>query len=211
MSHMASDNESFRALIPDPTGSKCSAFSKALLQLPSRIYEWMVANTKTDGTLRGGADIGDIIMSAAPLAETAYRKFCNGQQLAQASYPALYALLGTLYGSASAGNFKLPDYQARFPVGVGTFAAAGSVALGGTGGEDQHLLLVNEIPKHDHGMPPDANAMRTTLAPGSGSNNDDAISGGGYIGLATFAPVGGDDPHENRPPYIGCYFYIRVL
>ena len=38
------------------------------------------------------------------------------------------------------------DLAAKFPVGVGTFASGASVAVTGTGGEEEHTLTVAEMP-----------------------------------------------------------------
>lgn len=109
------------------------------------------------------------------------------------------------------GSFWAVDtnFAAIFPVGVGTFAGGGAVGLGGTGGEDEHVLTESEMPAHTHGMPTGVNEMRTNVAPGSGNNNDDSISGNGYYSRATFSENGGDEAHNNLPPYLGVYFIKR--
>jgi hypothetical protein len=43
---------------------------------------------------------------------------CDGTSLWAASYPALYAAIGTAWGSAGGGQFNLPDLRGRFPRGV---------------------------------------------------------------------------------------------
>ena len=39
---------------------------------------------------------------------------CNGQAVSQATYSALYAIIGTTYGDPGGGNFNLPDYRGMF-------------------------------------------------------------------------------------------------
>ena len=43
---------------------------------------------------------------------------CQGQSLSRTEYAALFAILGTYYGSADANTFSLPDMRGRAPVGV---------------------------------------------------------------------------------------------
>ena len=99
---------------------------------------------KTDGTVNGVAEIGDYMFSGAPSAETNYRKLCNGQELAQADYPDLYALIGATYGAASnpVTLFKLPDFRGRMPVASDHSRAPSvdSVALAATGGLQEVIL-----------------------------------------------------------------------
>lgn len=45
---------------------------------------------------------------------------CNGQELLSVEYPVLSSVLGTAWGSAAAGYFRLPDFRGLFPVGAGT-------------------------------------------------------------------------------------------
>lgn len=43
---------------------------------------------------------------------------CDDQPRAIAEYPALYAAIGTIWGSPGAGYFNVPDLRGRFPRGV---------------------------------------------------------------------------------------------
>lgn len=46
---------------------------------------------------------------------------CEGGEVLQTSFPALYALIGTTYGTASkSGYFVLPDMRDLCPIGVGS-------------------------------------------------------------------------------------------
>ncbi len=66
---------------------------------------------------------------------------CNGQTVAQADYPKLYALIGTTFGAGGAGNFILPDYRDKFTMGAG-----GANALGSVGGANEVTLTKDNIP-----------------------------------------------------------------
>ena len=113
--------------------------------------------------------------------------------------------------STYAGAMWMVDaaFDARFPVGVGAFAASGAVAVNGTAtatsivGEDQHTLTIPELPSHTHNV--------ATLI-------NDSISGGDIKlvplqstgnNLAS-SSVGGDAAHNNLPPFYGVYFIKRT-
>ena len=75
----------------------------------------------------GGTDVaplcpaGTIIMWAG--ADTSIPpgyKLCNGQSLERAVFPALFAALGTSYGSADSSHFNVPDFRDRLAAGKGS-------------------------------------------------------------------------------------------
>jgi len=106
------------------------------------------------------------------------------------------------------------EFEARFPVGAGTFAASGAVAVQGKvtstaiAGEDKHTLVTSEIPKHSHTMTWDSqdtaggNQLKTLYyGPDANVVND--------INKDT-GDAGGDAPHNNLPPFYGVYFIKRT-
>jgi len=54
---------------------------------------------------------------------------CNGQAVSQATYAALFAIIGTTYGDPGGGNFNVPDLQDNVAIGK-----SGTKAVGSTGG-----------------------------------------------------------------------------
>jgi hypothetical protein len=92
-----------------------------------------------------GFEPGTIVMFASgttPTTETISGVkdwlLCNGAAYSTSTYSALYAVIGTVFGT-SGSDFLVPDYRTYFPVGVGTSfvlgtavsasAAAGSAVL----------------------------------------------------------------------------------
>ncbi|MBA6088607.1 hypothetical protein H4C81_06830 [Pseudomonas monteilii] len=78
-------------------------------------------------------------------------------------------------------------------------------AAGATGGEYNHLLTVPELPSHNHTTP---QGSVTPPAPGNYASGDDTTS------TAFANPVGGntggDQAHNNLPPYLGVYMWVRT-
>ena len=84
--------------------------------------------------------------------------------------------------------------QGRFIMGAGTFTEGDSTYnyyLGDIGGEAMHQLTVDEMPSHTHEL-----AFYAGTEPGNNRN----VAGGGNMRQTT--PTGGDQAHENRPPYV---------
>ena len=94
---------------------------------------------------------------------------CGGQEVAIASFSDLYAVVSTTYGALTNGSggagsthFRVPDLRGRVIAGEddmsGTAAnrltTAGSgvngIALGATGGFQNHILTEAQIPSHTH-------------------------------------------------------------
>ncbi|ESZ32521.1 tail fiber protein [Mesorhizobium sp. L2C067A000] len=138
--------------------------------------------------------------------------FCNGQLLPLNQNQPLFSLLGTRYGGNGQTNFALPDMRGRAPVHTG--GPIGAI-VGGQGGEEFHTLTLGEMPTHNHFV----NASNTA---GNVNNPSGALLGanaspiyqppGSAVAMAkeniTF--VGGDQPHENRSPYLVLNFIIAL-
>jgi microcystin-dependent protein len=104
---------------------------------------------------------------------------CFGQQVSTTTYAALFAVLGTTYGSG-AGTFGIPDYRGRSDYGqdnMGGSAAnritvAGGnfdgTVLGGTGGGQNQTLTLNQLPG---GINSSASNTITVTTSGSGTPN----------------------------------------
>lgn len=89
--------------------------------------------------------IGTIVMSALTTAPPADPDGvtrwlgCGGQAISRATYAALFANVGTLYGAGDGSTtFNLPNMSGRFPLGPG----GGSFILGATGGTINHTHTV---------------------------------------------------------------------
>lgn len=74
---------------------------------------------------------------------------CDGSAVSRSTYAALFAAIGTTYGTGDGSTtFNIPDLAGRVVLGV-----SGSHALGTTGGEASHALTSTEMPAHVHEVP----------------------------------------------------------
>lgn len=80
----------------------------------------------------------------------------------------------------------------RFLLGSGD-----TYTLGSTGGEATHTLTVDEMPSHQHLQ----NAAAATSSPSGGSGRIDPWVQGERFGTAKVSATGGNQAHNNMPPY----------
>lgn len=123
-------------------------------------------------------------------------------QLLNSIYP-----IGSIYMSVNSTNPKnfiggtWERIQDKFLLASGSLYSAGS-----TGGEETHTLTISEMPKHKHGVGyvgKGANGIYAGM-PGTSTeptNHNNEL----FINYA-----GGDQPHNNMPPYLAVYVWKRT-
>lgn len=102
-----------------------------------------------------GAPIGSIMIWAGSSAPTGWL-LCDGTAYSTTTYAALYAVIGTTYGSGS-GTFRVPNLKGRIPVGLDA-AQTEFDTRGETGGEKTHTITTAEMPAHTHSVDPPSTA-----------------------------------------------------
>lgn len=117
------------------------------------------------------------------------------------------------------GHDGRPNLINKFVVGAGS-----EYYKGQTGGENAVKLDINQMPKHSHDIYEAgkhkhkisgrkySGSWQNTLCR-SGDNNDWAESSTHEAGNHTHSmeTVGGDSPHENRPPFVAVFFIIKIV
>lgn len=99
------------------------------------------------------------------------------------------------------------ELQAKFPIGVGTLPTSATVlAVGSTGGEENHILTETEMPKHTHEI-----GLGAAADFGSGSSTLRNVK---PIADATTTvdtgEAGGDTAHNNMPPFFALHFIRKT-
>jgi microcystin-dependent protein len=135
---------------------------------------------------------------------------CNGQLLSINSNLALFALLGTTYGGDGRTTFGLPNLQSRVPMHF-----ISGHTLGEVGGEQNHTLVISELPSHTHvvnaGPAATSASPSTSTVPGVGTSSDFYGSGGSAtLGSQSVTTVGGSQAHLNMQPFLTLNFIISL-
>jgi len=104
------------------------------------------------------------------------------------------------------------NFDAKFLVGPGTTANGTEIGVTDTGGEDEHTLIVDELPSHQHGSSGTHDVAGSVLTSGPGAVEHSSPGDDGTpMGLWGASPAaGGGDPHNNLPPYYGVYVIKRT-
>ncbi len=158
-------------------------------------------------------------LSIFPLnfAPTGYA-MCNGQLLPISQNTALFSLVGTQFGGNGTSNFALPNLQGSTPIGFGQGPGLSSRVIGEVGGEATVTLTASQIPSHVHQLNAYALAANAD-APSSqallGIQRDNAYNAAGAGTLVamegdSLTQSGSNQPHDNRPPYLGLNLCIST-
>lgn len=168
---------------------------------------------------------GAIQMWPIAAAPTGYL-LCTGSAVSRTTYAALFAVIGTTFGSGDGSTtFNLPNYADRFPIGVGTIAAS----IGATGGSKDAIVVSHNHtatssssvsdPGHTHTTTSTYEIYNSDGSPSltggdgnsSGSNAINASSTGISVSTSTtVASTGSSGTNANLPPYLGINFIIKV-
>ena len=157
---------------------------------------------------------GGMMMWGTASAPTGYL-LCNGAAVSRSTYSALFAVLGTAYGSGDGSTtFNLPDFRDRFPVGAGTTYSANS-----QGGSKDAIVVSHTHTATDSGHTHTLDNPRQAQGGvvGGFSNTPTAGNSGGTIATTdsgtaniTVSTNGSSGTNANLPPYLGVYFIIKT-
>lgn len=143
----------------------------------------------------GSFPAGSVIDYAGQTPPTGWL-LCGGQSVSRTDYAALFAVLGTTYGSVDGSSFNVPDLRGRVTAGR-DFTVAGSTSnrltnttmtpsagvLAGAGGAQTHTLTEAQMPSHTHAV--------------TGSTNEAGLHNHEYTLSLPGASGGGSDTGGN--------------
>lgn len=93
------------------------------------------------------------------------------------------------------GTNSTPDLRNRFIVGSGD-----EYVIGDIGGEKEHKLTIDEMPSHSHSYS-HSTYESAYMNKGVNQGSDETLQTG---------KTGGDEPHENRPPYYALAYIMKA-
>jgi len=147
---------------------------------------------------------------------------CYGQQVSTSTYAALYAAIGTTYGSG-AGSFGIPDLRGRAAFGAdamggsaanrlgsgNTGGITGSATLGASGGQQSHTLTTAEVPSENVNL---RTGTGLTGPPGVNDSTTNAllVTASAALPLTNVGTTSGSGgAHNVTPPALVLNFIIK--
>ena len=139
---------------------------------------------------------------------------CDGSAVSRTTYSSLFAVIATTYGAGDGSTtFTLPDLRGRMALGLDNMGGTSADRvtniqadeMGGVDGEETHILTEDEMAIHSHTI------RRLT----SGSGNDQGFTYSNPTSTynshdnPSIEEAGGDQPHNNMPPYMALNYIIK--
>jgi len=158
--------------------------------------------------------IGEIICFAASTPPDDRWLECDGDSLAIADYPDLYAVIGNTYGAVDSDHFNIPDLRGRVVINQGTGSGLSPRAVGDSFGEETHTLEIIETPVHSHTDTGHdhlyANPVPTVINGGLEAPAAAAFPSADVTapGTAHLTDTGGGGAHNNMQPSLVLAYFI---
>lgn len=170
----------------------------------------------------GGDDVipGTVLAYAGSSLPSGYLA-CDGSDVSRITFAALFSAIGTTWGAGDGSTtFTLPDLRGRAGIGAGTGSGLSPRTLADQGGEEEHTLIVHEIPAHSH---PISDPGHNHTLPSSGSvatvdnaspflNVPDTSTGtsGNSLTNLSVGNTGDDGAHNNMQPFAVLQYLIKT-
>lgn len=165
---------------------------------------------------------GTIIAFGNSIAPSGYLD-CNGQNVSRTTYSALFAAIGTTWGTGDGSTtFTLPDLRRRTLIGQGGVQVSGpGSAVGQVGGAETHALTTTEMPSHTHGVtdPGHGHSASPASVIGSGTGSNVNPTGGALSSVAlsvtssntgiSIGSAGSGGAHNNMQPSAVVGYFIK--
>ena len=119
--------------------------------------------------------------------------------------------IGSIYMTVSDTNpFETIKFGVWEKIENRFLLASSNIHMNGeTGGEENHTLSINEMPKHSHKMKYDSIGW-TAIRQNSGTNGILEYNKSSYDGQYSTEEVGNGNAHNNMPPYLVVNMWKRV-
>jgi len=117
-------------------------------------------------------------------------------------------------GDTVEGYGLVPDLRSRFIVGYDERTDNQTIdysEIGTTGGEAKHVLTIEEMPSHKHDFQDSYFSENVGVNNGFIGSNDTDMDNQLIQRPSVTATKGGDEAHENRPPFYVLAFLIKVI
>lgn len=183
-------------------------------------------NARVNVTARDAA-VGDMKIWLTDTAPTDWL-LCYGQAISRATYAALFAVIGTVFGVGDGSTtFNLPDARGRVMLGqddMGGTAASrvtAANAIGVVGGSATHALTTAELASHSHSHNHGAHDHTESGGWGGGqtagrvsfysaNNNPDTLTTDATTPATDATTAGSGTAHNIVQPYLTVNYVIRT-
>lgn len=108
------------------------------------------------------------------------------------------------------GENGTPDLRGRFPLAFNNSQGATANAIGKTGGAEKVQLTESQIPSHIHTGTTDGGGYGTDIWKRVAGSDSGADNSGSHSHNFTTNYTGGNQAHENMPPYYVLKFIIKL-
>lgn len=148
---------------------------------------------------------------------------CNGDPYQQTTYNLLFDVIGTTYGDAGAGTFRVPDLAGRHPVGLlgspsnnNNRITSGTGTIGGVSGNPTSTITEANLPDHEHVLESDTGDQfyaTSTVASLTGTGTSaggapDTGASGTKITNTGGLPAETNTPLDTTDPFVAMNYII---
>jgi microcystin-dependent protein len=144
--------------------------------------------------------------------------FCNGQLMAISENDALFNLIGTTYGGDGQNTFALPNLQSRVIVHQGQGPGLSNHIIGENAGVESVTVTTPQLPIHNHAANCSSSAGSQSSPVGNiwsadaaGLTAEYSNNQNGHMNAAAIGQSGGNQPHENRMPFLAMNYIISLF
>lgn len=176
------------------------------------------------GSIPSNVAFTGIVLPYAGSSEPEGWLLCDGRAVSRTTHADLFSTIGTTYGNGDGSTtFNLPDLRGRFPLGKDDMggAAANRVTateadnLGQGSGAETHTLSETEMPSHVHDLETETTSQthshnRTGAERVAAGSSGGAGGGSTIVGDSAMISTGGNQAHNNMPPYATLNYIIKT-